>query len=69
MKEMQEKKAYIQPRIEIVYIQHESLLNGASGNAGTIGQGHTVGDAKPGFLDESDEEENESCTSMNVWND
>lgn len=33
------KRTYVRPQIEVIQVQTESLLQTASGNAGTIGQG------------------------------
>lgn len=33
------KRAYVRPQIDVIKMQSESLLQTASGNAGTIGQG------------------------------
>ena len=45
-----ERKIYQKPQCNIVCTETEALLVHASGNAGTIQPGTTVGDAKRNFL-------------------
>jgi hypothetical protein len=50
------KQAYLCPKVEIVDIEMENLMQQASGNHSPIGQGGTYGDAKQGnFMDEDEE--------------
>ena len=58
-----ERKIYQKPQCNIICTETEALLVHASGNAGTIQPGTTVGDAKRGFFDE-DEDQGETS-----WND
>ena len=51
-----ERKTYQKPQCNIVCTETESLLVDASGNAGTIQPGATVGDAKHNFFDEEEED-------------
>ena len=52
-----ERKIYQKPQCNIVCTETEALLGNASGNAGTIQPGATVGDAKHNFFNEEDQEE------------
>ena len=58
-----ERKIYQKPQCNIVCTEAEALLDSASGNAGTIQPGPSVGDAKRSFFEE---EEDQDGTS---WND
>lgn len=50
------KQAYLCPKVEIVGVEMENLMQQASGNHSPIGQGGTYGDAKQGnFVDEDEE--------------
>ena len=50
------KQAYLCPKVEIVGVEMENLMQQASGNPSHIGQGGTYGDAKQGkFVDEDEE--------------
>ena len=59
MKKQATKRAYIKPESKVYPMAVESLLDAASGNAGTIGYG---GDAKKhnGDWDDWDDEEEET---------
>ena len=46
------RKIYQKPQCNIVHTEAESLLVQASGNAGTIQPGTTVGDAKRNFFND-----------------
>ena len=59
-----ERKIYQRPQCNIICTETEALLGHASGNAGTIQPGTTVGDAKRNFF--SSEEEDQNGTS---WSD
>ena len=59
-----ERKIYQRPQCNIICTETESLLVNASGNAGKINPGTTVGDAKRNFF--SSEEEDQNGTS---WSD
>ena len=58
-----ERKIYQKPQCNIICTEAESLLVNASGNAGMIQPGTTVGDAKRNFF--NDEEEDQEETSWN----
>lgn len=55
-----ERWAYVKPECEMTTCQTESLLNNASGNAGTIGGGGAYGEAKRQISWEEEDEEEES---------
>ncbi len=59
-----ERKIYQRPQCNIICTETEALLVKASGNAGKINPGTTVGDAKRNFF--SSEEEDQNGTS---WSD
>ncbi len=59
-----ERKIYQRPQCNIICTETEALLVNASGNAGKINPGTTVGDAKRNFF--SNEEEDQNGTS---WSD
>ena len=52
------KKAYVQPTCRFICTEIETLMNQASGSAGTIGHGSQAGDAKqaPVWMDNEEEE-------------
>ena len=52
------KRAYVQPTCGFVCTEIETLMNQASGSAGTIGHGSQAGDAKqaPVWMDNEEEE-------------
>ena len=52
------KRAYVQPVCGFVCTEIETLMNQASGSAGTIGHGSQAGDAKqaPVWMDNEEEE-------------
>ena len=58
-----ERRIYQKPQCNIVCTETESLLVDTSGNAGTIQPGTTVGDAKRGFFDEEEDQEETSWSS------
>ena len=62
-----EKRAYICPMVENIYVEVESLLTDASGDHEHIGQGGTYGDAKQGFFFDNEEETKPRHT--NAWED
>ena len=69
------KRAYVQPACGFVCTEIETLMNQASGSAGTIGHGSQAGDAKqaPVWMDNEDEEEEEksswiSTRKTDSWN-
>ena len=66
MKKQATKRAYIKPESKVYPMAVESLLDAASGNAGTIGYGGDAGDAKKhnGDWDDWDEEEEEASTTI-----
>ena len=66
MKKQATKRAYIKPESKVYPMAVESLLDAASGNAGTIGYGGDAGDAKKhnGEWDDWDEEEEEASTTI-----
>ena len=51
-----ERKIYQKPQCNIICTEAESLLIQATGNAGTIQPGTTVGDAKRNFFNDEDED-------------
>ena len=51
-----ERKIYQKPQCNIVCTETEALLGNASGNAGTIQPGATVGDAKRNFFNDEDQD-------------
>ena len=51
-----ERKIYQKPQCNIVDTEAEALLVRASGNAGTIQPGTTVGDAKRNFFNDEDQD-------------
>ena len=55
-----ERKIYQKPQCNIICTEAESLLVQASGNAGTIQPGTTVGDAKHKFFNDEEEEQEET---------
>lgn len=63
-----QKRAYICPTVENIYVEVESLLTDASGDHEHIGQGGTHGDAKQGIFFDDEEEENKSH-NPNAWED
>ena len=65
MKKQATKRAYIKPESKVYPMAVESLLDAASGNAGTIGYGGDAGDAKKhnGDWDDWDEEEEEASAA------
>ena len=67
-KQVESLVAYIKPTATACELQTESILQSASGNAGTIGAGGGGGDAKQGWFDDDEEspssEESETCS---VW--
>ncbi|WP_181792842.1 hypothetical protein [Segatella buccae] len=63
-----EKRAYICPTVENIYVEVESLLTDASGDHVHIGQGGTYGDAKQGFFFD-EEEEKTKPRHTNAWED
>ncbi|WP_315322222.1 hypothetical protein [Segatella oulorum] len=73
MKKQATKRAYIKPESKVYPMAVESLLDAASGNAGTIGYGGDAGDAKKhnGDWDDWDEEEEEvsTTTSSSLFNE
>ena len=73
MKKQATKRAYIKPESKVYPMAVESLLDAASGNAGTIGYGGDAGDAKKhnGDWDDWDEEEEEAptTTSSSLFNE
>ncbi|QUB60071.1 hypothetical protein J4861_03115 [Prevotella melaninogenica] len=58
-----ERKIYQKPQCNIVCTETEALLVHASGNAGTIQSGTTVGDAKHNFFNEGEDQEETSWDS------
>ena len=65
MKSMEKlKRAYVQPACGFVCTEIETLMNQASGSAGTIGHGSQAGDAKqaPVWMDIEDDEEEEKSS-------
>ena len=50
------KRAYTCPKTIIISTGCDSLMQSASGNAGSIGFGGSGGDAKRGFYDEEEDE-------------
>ena len=55
-----ERKIYQKPQCNIICTEVESLLIQATGNAGTIQPGTTVGDAKRNFFNEEEEDQEET---------
>ncbi|MBF1530845.1 MAG: hypothetical protein HXO02_03275 [Prevotella salivae] len=51
-----ERVVYQKPQCKIVCTETELLLNKASGNAGKIQPGTTVGDAKRNFFNDEDQD-------------
>lgn len=69
---VRKKLAYIRPESILIHVESEGLLERASGNAGTIAPGQSVGDAKRwnGFMDEEDEDtETSGNGSSDLWED
>lgn len=63
-----EKRAYICPMVENIYVEVEHLMAEVSGDHKPIDHGGTVGDAKQGFFFDDNEEETQlRCT--NAWED
>ena len=58
-----ERKIYQKPQCNIICTEAEALLVHASGNAGTIQPGTTVGDAKHNFFNEEEDQEETSWDS------
>ena len=58
-----ERKIYQKPQCNIICTETEALLGNASGNAGTIQPGTTVGDAKHNFFNEEEDQEETSWDS------
>ncbi|WP_449021128.1 hypothetical protein [Prevotella jejuni] len=58
------KRAYAQPACGFVYTEIETLMNQASGSAGTIGHGSQAGDVKqaPVWMDNEEDEEEEKSS-------
>jgi len=56
------KRAYTQPKCGIICTEIETLMNQASGSAGTIGHGSQAGDAKqaPAWIEEEEEDEDKA---------
>ena len=56
------KRAYVQPTCGFVCTEIETLMNQASGSAGTIGHGSQAGDAKqaPAWIEEEEEDEDKA---------
>ena len=54
------RRIYQKPQCNIVCTETEALLVHASGNAGTIQHGSTVGDAKHNFFNEEEEDQEET---------
>ena len=73
MKKQATKRAYIKPESKVYPMAVESLLDAASGNAGTIGYGGDAGDAKKhnGDWDDWDDEEEEApaAPSSSLFNE
>ena len=61
-----ERMIYQKPQCNIVCTETEALLVHASGNAGTIQPGTTVGDAKHNFFNEEEDGDTQSTPS---WED
>ena len=58
-----ERKIYQKPQCNIICTEAEALLVHASGNAGMIQPGTTVGDAKRNFFNVEEEDQEETS-----WN-
>ena len=73
MKKQATKRAYIKPESKVYPMAVESLLDAASGNAGTIGYGGDAGDAKKhnGDWDDWNDEEEEApaAPSSSLFNE
>ena len=54
------RRIYQKPQCNIVCTETEALLVHASGNAGTIQPGATVGDAKRNFFNDKEEDQEET---------
>lgn len=54
-KQLESLVAYIKPTATACELQTESILQSASGNAGTVGPGSGGGDAKQGWFEEDDD--------------
>lgn len=67
-KKESKNRTYVCPSIEIVCTGIEPLMVQGSGDHSTIGQGGIVGDAKRWNFSEDDDEQ-ESSTDMNMWED
>ena len=65
-KQLESLVAYIKPTATACELQTESILQSASGNAGTIGAGGGGGDAKQGWFEE-EEEETASSDESKFW--
>ena len=63
-----EKRAYICPMVENIYVEVEHLMAEVSGDHKPIDHGGTVGDAKQGFLFDDEAEKNNS-RNKNAWED
>ena len=55
-----ERKIYQKPQCNIICTVTEALLVHASGNAGKINPGTTVGDAKHNFFNDEEEDQEET---------
>ena len=54
------RRIYQKPQCNIVCTETEALLVHASGNAGTIQPGTTVGDAKHNYFNDEEEDQDET---------
>ena len=54
-----ESRAYAKPEVTVCHMQTEHTLLHASGQHEDAGHGGTIGNAKQGWFDEDDEEEEE----------
>ena len=56
------KRAYTQPKCGFICTEIETLMNQASGSAGTIGHGSQAGDAKqaPAWIEEEEKDEDKA---------
>ena len=57
-KEKSERSLYVKPECNLLNTNIESILQSASGNAGSIKPGQVVGDAKKTFLWDDDDASN-----------
>lgn len=58
-KDYLESRVYVKPEVTVCHIQTEHTLLHASGQHEDAGHGGTIGNAKQGWFDEDDEEEEE----------